>query len=125
MAARKASLERICLLDLDAFEQIGLGTVVTDPRGGVRFAQHDARSRMHGARLSADARWLAWCEVWADNVYVRMQRSGDSTERSVNALGHDAQITFGPDHLAAYGLGSPFPEDSKLCAALSSFWPAV
>ena len=25
----------------------------------------------------------------------------------------------------AYGLGSPFPEDSKLCAALNSFWPAV
>ena len=24
-----------------------------------------------------------------------------------------------------YGLGSPFPEDSKLCAALNSFWPAV
>ena len=31
----------------------------------------------------------------------------------------------GPEHLAAYGLGSPFPEDSKLCAALSAFWPAV
>jgi hypothetical protein len=30
-----------------------------------------------------------------------------------------------PEHLAAYGLGSPFPEDSKLCAALSAFWPAV
>jgi hypothetical protein len=29
------------------------------------------------------------------------------------------------DHLAAYGLGSPFPEDSKLCAALATFWPAV
>lgn len=28
-------------------------------------------------------------------------------------------------HLAAYGLGSPFPEDAKLCAAISSFWPAV
>ena len=28
-------------------------------------------------------------------------------------------------HLAAYRLGSPFPEDSKLCAALSTFWPAV
>ncbi|PZX04542.1 hypothetical protein C7437_10454 [Psychrobacillus insolitus] len=27
--------------------------------------------------------------------------------------------------LAAYGLGSPFPEDTKLCAALSTFWPAV
>ncbi len=29
------------------------------------------------------------------------------------------------DHLAAYGLGSPFLEDAKLCAALSTFWPAV
>lgn len=28
-------------------------------------------------------------------------------------------------HLAAYGLGSPFVEDAKLCAALSAFWPAV
>jgi hypothetical protein len=28
-------------------------------------------------------------------------------------------------HLAAYGLGSPFPEDAKLCAFLSTFWPAV
>jgi hypothetical protein len=28
-------------------------------------------------------------------------------------------------HLAAHGLGSPFPEDAKLCAALSTFWPAV
>jgi hypothetical protein len=26
---------------------------------------------------------------------------------------------------AAFGLGSPFPEDAKLCAALNSFWPAV
>src|SRR5262249_10249255 len=29
------------------------------------------------------------------------------------------------EHFAAYGLGSPFPEDAKLCAALSTFWPAV
>lgn len=28
-------------------------------------------------------------------------------------------------HLAGYRLGSPFPEDAKLCAALSTFWPAV
>jgi hypothetical protein len=28
-------------------------------------------------------------------------------------------------HLAMYSLGSPFPADSKLCAALSAFWPAV
>ncbi len=34
-------------------------------------------------------------------------------------------IETGTPHLAAYGLGSPFPEDAKLCAALSTFWPAV
>jgi hypothetical protein len=33
----------------------------------------------------------------------------------------DAQGVF----LTTYGLGSPFPEDAKLCAALASFWPAV
>jgi len=26
---------------------------------------------------------------------------------------------------STYGLGSPFPEDAKLCAALSSYWPAA
>ncbi|TYS22767.1 hypothetical protein FZC71_12635 [Bacillus subtilis] len=31
----------------------------------------------------------------------------------------------GNEFIAAYGLGSPFPEDVKLCAALSTFWPAV
>ena len=29
------------------------------------------------------------------------------------------------EFLAAYGLGSPFPEDAKLCAALSAFWPGA
>jgi hypothetical protein len=33
----------------------------------------------------------------------------------------DPGVTF----LTNYGLGSPFPEDSMLCAALSSFWPAA
>ncbi len=31
----------------------------------------------------------------------------------------------GVEFLSAYGLGSPFPEDAKLCAALSTFWPSV
>ncbi|HEX8510623.1 MAG TPA: hypothetical protein VF635_14145, partial [Propionibacteriaceae bacterium] len=46
----------------------------------------------------------------------------------VFAPGWDVSVDGGPgtpEHLAAYGLGSPFPEDAKLCAALSSFWPAV
>jgi hypothetical protein len=34
-------------------------------------------------------------------------------------------LVDGTSHLAAYGLGSPFPEDAKLCAALSTFWPAA
>lgn len=37
------------------------------------------------------------------------------------SLGQDRRGNF----YAAYGLGSPFPEDAKLCAALNSFWPAV
>jgi hypothetical protein len=46
----------------------------------------------------------------------------------VMAPGWDVARDWLPDHrqhLASYGLGSPFPEDSKLCAALSAFWPAV
>jgi hypothetical protein len=35
------------------------------------------------------------------------------------------RLPGGPSHLASYGLGSPFPEDAKLCAALSTFWPAA
>ncbi|WP_375769826.1 hypothetical protein NR798_02770 [Archangium gephyra] len=37
------------------------------------------------------------------------------------ALGNDELGSF----TASFGLGSPFPEDAKLCAALNSFWPAV
>lgn len=33
--------------------------------------------------------------------------------------------TGGSDTYVTYGLGSPFPEDAKLCAALNSFWPAA
>jgi hypothetical protein len=35
------------------------------------------------------------------------------------------EVTSGITFLTTYGLGSPFMEDSKLCAALSAFWPAV
>jgi len=34
-------------------------------------------------------------------------------------------ISPGVYHFNNYGLGSPFPEDAMLCAALSSFWPAA
>ncbi len=48
----------------------------------------------------------------ASNVFA----PGWDTSRS-----RDAQGSF----LTSFGLGSPFPEDAKLCAALASFWPAV
>lgn len=47
---------------------------------------------------------------------------------NIFAPGWDTSIdqdAAGREFYAAYGLGSPFPEDAKLCAALNSFWPAA
>lgn len=41
-----------------------------------------------------------------------------------NPAGRGKEVA-GIAFLNNYGLGSPFPEDAMLCAALSSFWPAV
>ena len=49
--------------------------------------------------------------------------SFDRTEEQDS--GDNGAIKGGVTFLANYGLGSPFPEDAMLCAALSSFWPAV
>ncbi|MCF0051632.1 hypothetical protein LXM25_16305 [Dyadobacter sp. LJ53] len=47
----------------------------------------------------------------------------------VFAPGWDVSLVFdrglNKSFLSSSGLGSPFPEDAKLCAALNSFWPAV
>ncbi|MDQ6768858.1 MAG: hypothetical protein M3Z54_02590 [Gemmatimonadota bacterium] len=40
-------------------------------------------------------------------------------------VSHDWRLPERTQHLAAYGLGSPFPEDMKLCTALATYWPAV
>lgn len=72
----------------------------------------------------------------ADPGAVQLPLDGAATTRhahlpdaaaSVFAPGWDTGLdeTDSTTHLASYGLGSPFPEDAKLCAALSSFWPAV
>ena len=57
-------------------------------------------------------RMISFLPDSASNVFA----PGWDTSRSRDALG-----VF----LTTYGLGSPFPEDAKLCAALASFWPAV
>jgi hypothetical protein len=49
-----------------------------------------------------------------------------SYDRTLEADPNDTgDLTRGTTFLNMYGLGSPFVEDTKLCAALSSFWPAV
>jgi len=60
-----------------------------------------------------------------------------SPNRSISFLPDGASNVFAPGwdtsrsrddiglFLTSSGLGSPFPEDAKLCAALASFWPAV
>lgn len=68
---------------------------------------------------------------------VNKLETADNDERA-NFLPDAASNVFAPgwdvtyasnDDIAAfyatYGLGSPFPEDVKLCAAANSFWPAV
>lgn len=50
-----------------------------------------------------------------------------SYDRTEEADPSDTGIGLAPGvtYLNTYGLGSPFVEDTKLCAALSSFWPAT
>src|SRR5262249_51352980 len=45
----------------------------------------------------------------------------DETDAEDTGVSLKPGITF----LTTYGLGSPFPEDALLCAALSSYWPAA
>jgi len=65
--------------------------------------------------VQPDARRASCLPDDAAGVFAPGWDVGTDTQPGVNRV----------DHLAAYGLGSPFPEDAKLCAALSTFWPAV
>jgi hypothetical protein len=68
--------------------------------------------------------------VWPKQRDVMRASSLPDDAAGVFAPGWDVAVdrlpgANGAVHLAAYGLGSPFPEDAKLCAALSTFWSAV
>ncbi len=68
-----------------------------------------------GPRLRLERRtnrMISYLPDAASNIFA----PGWDTSRSRNELG-----TF----FTSSGLGSPFPEDAKLCSALASFWPAV
>lgn len=64
------------------------------------------------AIIGRENRMVSFLPDSASNVFA----PGWDTSRST-----DGASTF----LTSSGLGSPFPEDAKLCAALMSFWPAV
>jgi hypothetical protein len=82
--------------------------------GGGRLTQLDRR-RDERATTLPDAAAGVFAPGW-DVAFDR------TLEADPNDNG---QLTSGVSFLTTYGLGSPFVEDSKLCAALSAFWPAV
>ncbi|WP_430967355.1 hypothetical protein [Spongiimicrobium sp. 2-473A-2-J] len=65
----------------------------------------------------------------AKNEVTKIKRQGvlPDAAAGVFAPGWDTSMDDkkGTLFLSAYGLGSPFPEDAKLCAAISTFWPAA
>jgi len=106
-----------------------------DPLSDERFP---ANLQLTGARFRADDDTVTAIVSRPLRGLVQPTRLNVSETQRHSHLPDDAAGVFapgwdvsvdgregGPEHLAAYGLGSPFPEDSKLCAALSSFWPAV
>jgi hypothetical protein len=63
----------------------------------------------------------------SDRAIVRVTTWLPDGASDIFAPGWDVsrQKTSSGGMYVSYGLGSPFPEDAKLCAALNSFWPAV
>jgi hypothetical protein len=71
----------------------------------------------------------------AQIVPGRVRRESTLSYRATNLFqpGWDSSIDFNRDanspggtfHLANHGLGSPFPEDTLICAASGSFWPGA
>jgi len=58
------------------------------------------------------------------------ERASFLTDASSNVFAPGWDVTYAATKTtdpfyATYGLGSPFPEDAKLCAAANAYWPAV
>jgi len=58
------------------------------------------------------------------------ERASFLTDASSNVFAPGWDVTYAAakntdPFYATYGLGSPFPEDAKLCAAANAYWPAV
>lgn len=93
-------------------------------RHGAPFVGEDFTvSAMLGAAGSANAT-LAGSSAQVDRTSFMPDNAA-----GLYAPGWDTSVDFDTaedtSFLAAHGLGSPFPEDAKLCAAISAFWPSV
>lgn len=71
-----------------------------------------AASASSGTRVKSGGLVATWLPDAASDVFAP---GWDVSQHVVNGRG-----TY-----VTYGLGSPFPEDAKLCAVLNSFWPAA
>jgi len=82
--------------------------------GSGRLTQIDREKSLRASPLTDAA-----AGIFAPGWDVSPDRTSETAPDS------GTQYLPGVTFLTTYGLGSPFPEDAKLCAALSSFWPAV
>lgn len=100
------------------------------PSGATAFPADEAASRtvtaIVGRRASAGSAprksSSPFVTTWLPDAASDVFQPG--WDVSLHSLKDPMSGTFS-DTYASYGLGSPFPEDAKLCAALNSFWPAV
>ncbi|MER9064799.1 hypothetical protein [Mesorhizobium sp. M0698] len=90
--------------------------IVGDLGSGTGRIARLLRSTGGRATTLPDAAAGVFAPGW-DVSYDRTQEA-DPTDTGIG-------LAPGTTFLNTYGLGSPFVEDTKLCAALSSFWPAV
>jgi hypothetical protein len=119
--------------DREHFEE-GAPDPLSEGRRPVNPALHRPGRPSERAFMADDETVLA---VLGTRPLSRDKPAGPSPKRFVSFLPDGGSNEFAPgwdvslggdddeSFYAAYGLGSPFPEDVKLCAALNSFWPAV
>jgi hypothetical protein len=69
-------------------------------------------------------------DAQTQSVPIRVRRESSLPDHAAGlfAPGWDTSqdvTKSGTTHLSAHGLASPFPEDTKLCAALAAYWPSA
>lgn len=126
--------------DPPLFQFARFPTPLSDARHPANVQTHATRFQLTDRTLSAivahwqqdlvsaqPSAWSAAPERWPEVPAARRTSWLPDAAAGEFAPGWDTALDTheGVRHLAHFPLGSPFPEDAKLCAALSNFWPAV